>query len=111
HAGDGDAPNGGNYNSIGIEICVNSDGDFTKAVKNAAQLVKKIMKQEGIPLSNVVQHNHWSGKNCPARLRSGSHGITWNQFKNMISSSGGTVKPSKPSKPQTSTPASGRVES
>src|SRR5690625_4515415 len=37
HAGDGDAPNGGNYNTIGIEICVNSDGDFTKAVKNAAR--------------------------------------------------------------------------
>jgi|SRR5690625_142453 len=113
HAGDGDAPNGGNYNSIGIEICVNSDGDFTKAVKNAAQLVKKIMKQEGIPLSNVVQHNHWSGKHCPTNLRNGSKGITWNQFKNMISGSGGktTYTPPKKQTGSTSTSASGRVES
>lgn len=104
----------GNNESIGIEICVNSDGNFKDAVKNAAALIKKIMKQEGIPLTNVVQHNHWSGKHCPTNLRNGSKGITWNQFKNMISGSGGTttVKPPKKQTGSTaSTSASGRVES
>lgn len=93
HAGDGTGS--GNFNSIGIEICVNSDGNFKKAVKNAAELVKKIMKDEGIPLSKVVQHNHWSGKNCPTNLRNGSKGINWSQFKNMVSGTT-TVKPNKP---------------
>lgn len=69
HAGDGRGR--GNYESIGIEICVNSDGDFKKAVQNAAKLVRQIMRQENIPIQNVVQHNHWSGKNCPTNLRKG----------------------------------------
>lgn len=71
-------------NSIGIEICVNSDGDFRKAVENAAALVRKIMQEENIPFSNVVQHNYWSGKNCPRYLRDGSKGITWNDFLAMV---------------------------
>ncbi len=78
HAGDG--AGNGNFNSIGVEICVNSDGDFAQAVRNAAMLVRKIMKDESIPIENVVQHNRWSGKNCPTNLRNGSKGVTWAQF-------------------------------
>ena len=83
HSGDGTGA--GNFESIGIEICVNSDGDFIKAFVNAAELVKKIMKDENIPLSNVVQHNKWSGKNCPTNLRNGSKGISWSNFLRMLS--------------------------
>lgn len=82
HSGKG--RDNGNLNSIAIEICVNSDSDFSQAVANAAALTKKIMAEEGIPLANVVQHNNWSGKNCPQRLRSGSHGVTWNDFLNAV---------------------------
>lgn len=104
HAGDGKG--NGNLNSIGIEICVNSDGDFKKAVKNAAELVKKIMKDENISLGNVVQHHRWSGKNCPANLRSGSKGINWNDFINLIKGEKVANAPeqkvkSTPSKPKT----------
>lgn len=73
----------GNNQSIQVEICVNSDGDYSKAVQNAAELVKSIMKQEGISINNVVQHNHWSGKNCPSVMRGGKK-ITWTQFKAML---------------------------
>jgi N-acetylmuramoyl-L-alanine amidase CwlA len=83
HGGDGKKGNG-NLNSIAIEICVNADGDYKKAVNNAAKLVKEIMKQENIPIENVVQHNKWSGKNCPRFLRSGEKGIDWNDFINLI---------------------------
>ena len=89
HAGDGRG--NGNMNSIGIEICVNSDGNFYKAVQNAAELTKQIMKQEGIPLGSVVQHNHWSGKNCPTNLRNGNKGVSWSDFKRMVSGSKGKV--------------------
>lgn len=82
HAGDGKGI--GNYDSIGIEICVNSDGDFKKSVQNAAELVKRIMKQENISIQNVVQHNLWSGKNCPTNLRDGSKGINWTQFLDLV---------------------------
>lgn len=68
HAGDGD--NGpGNTTSIGIEICVNEDGDFERAKANAASLVRLLMAEHGIPLDKVVQHNHWNGKDCPKTIR------------------------------------------
>lgn len=82
HAGDNRGP--GNMQSIGIEICVNPDSDFKKAVANAADLVRYIMKKHNIPIGNVVQHNQWSGKNCPSNLRNGSKGIDWNGFINLV---------------------------
>lgn len=97
HAGDGRGA--GNMDSIAIEICVNSDGNFRKAVDNAAVLVRKIMDEEGISIANVVQHNHWSGKNCPTNLRNGSKGIKWSEFLKMVSA-GKPVSPSPAPKPE-----------
>lgn len=74
----------GNVMSIGIEMCVNSDGNYLQTLKNTIELVKQIMKQENIPVGNVVQHNYWSGKNCPTLLRQGTHGMTWGQFINGV---------------------------
>ena len=68
HAGDGKA-GPGNTTSIGIEICVNAGGDFAQAQANAASLVRLLMEEHGIPLDNVVQHNHWNGKDCPKTIR------------------------------------------
>lgn len=83
HAGDG--INGkGNRRSIAIEICVNKGGDFKKAVENAVDVTRQLMKQFNIPAESVVQHNHWSGKNCPRHLRCGDWGITWSDFITMI---------------------------
>ncbi len=76
----------GNNESIGIEICVNPDSDFKKAVANAADLVRFLMAKHDIPLINVVQHNHWSGKNCPRYIRSGEKGVNWKQFLAMVTS-------------------------
>lgn len=81
-AGDGRGP--GNTQSIHIEICVNSDGDFNKAVLNAAELTKYLMDKYNIPINNVVQHNKWNGKNCPAYLRNATRGISWHGFKNLL---------------------------
>ena len=68
HAGDG-AGGPGNATSIGIEICVNQDGDFEAARANAAALVRLLMAEHGIPLGNIKQHHDWNGKNCPATIR------------------------------------------
>lgn len=81
-AGDGAGP--GNTLSIQIEICTNSDGDFLKAVENAAWLVRYLMAKHKLTTNDVVQHNHWSGKNCPENLRKGSKGINWNGFIAML---------------------------
>lgn len=106
HAGDGRGS--GNLNSIGIEICVNSDGDYVQAVKNAAALTRKIMAEENIPLNRVVQHNHWSGKNCPAGLRAGKQGLNWHKFISLVKgvdveqASKPQIKPKPQAKPSTS---------
>jgi len=80
HAGDG--PNGiGNSQSIGIEIAVNSDGNFERAVGRAIALVADICRRRNIPLVNVVQHNHFSpgNKNCPQNIRAGRP-FSWAEF-------------------------------
>ncbi|MCH5585797.1 peptidoglycan-binding protein [Shimazuella sp. AN120528] len=77
----GDGRNGtGNRKSISVEICVNSDGDFEKAKHNAAKLISFLMKKHGISISNVVQHHHWSGKNCPRNIRKSG----WQAFLNLV---------------------------
>ena len=73
----------GNYNTIAIEICVNSDGNFQKAILNAAELTADILKRKKVNLTYykqfIYQHHDWSGKDCPKQLRSGKE-YTWNYF-------------------------------
>lgn len=80
----------GNTQSINVEMCVNSDGDYNKTLQNTIELVQQIQKQENIPTSNVVQHNYWSGKDCPHFLRLGTHGMTWGQFKSRLNGKSST---------------------
>ena len=54
----GDKRGNGNLNSVGIEMCINSDGDYVQTVKHTVKLVQKLMKELNIPIQNVVQHNH-----------------------------------------------------
>ena len=81
HAGDGSGD--GNRKSIGIEICENSDGDILKATDNAAQLTAMLCKKYNIPITNVIQHNNWSGKDCPSQIRAGKP-YNWNMFLNNV---------------------------
>lgn len=71
----------GNAISIGIEICVNPDGDFEKALKNTAELVKELMEKHHLSIDKVVQHNFWNGKNCPKTIRESNR---WGEFLRMI---------------------------
>lgn len=81
HCGDGKGD--GNLNSIGIEMCINSDGNINKTIDNTIELVQYLMNKYNISIDNVVQHYKWSGKNCPSNIRSGKP-ITWNTFINKI---------------------------
>jgi N-acetylmuramoyl-L-alanine amidase CwlA len=76
HAGDGGGP--GNR-TIGVECCVNRDGDLRKAQRNTAALFGLLIA-EGI-IDDVEQHNRWSGKHCPRFLREGRGGYAWPQAK------------------------------
>lgn len=88
HCGDGGGKYGiTNGNSVGIEICVNADGDYTRAFENAVELTKQLMAELDIPPERVVRHYDASRKNCPASM-SGDGWALWQKFKNMITEEG-----------------------
>ena len=68
HAGDG-AEGEGNLHGIGIELCVNQDGDFEKTFDNAARLTGWLMNEYHLSADRVRQHFDFSGKNCPENIR------------------------------------------
>ena len=72
---------GGNNNSVGIEMCVNVSGDIYDTWQRTGQLVADILIRNGLTLDRVKEHNTWSGKNCPQCIRAGSY---WNEFMKMV---------------------------
>lgn len=87
----GDGYNGtGNRQSISIELCVNVDGDFEKTKANAIWLIRYLMNKYSIPITNVVPHKHWSGKDCPHEILP-----YWDKFISQIKGSAATVTASK----------------
>ena len=65
HCGDGGGVNSGNRTSIGVEICENPDMNYGQAENNAIELTVLLMKEFNLKPSDVVPHQHWSGKYCP----------------------------------------------
>ncbi|MEK3909626.1 LysM peptidoglycan-binding domain-containing protein [Oceanobacillus sp. FSL W7-1309] len=83
HCGDGFGIKSGNRTSIGVEKCMNIDGDRAATEENAIALEVYLLKNviNKTP-SNVVPHQIWSGKYCPAIIlrRDGS----FNPFRKRI---------------------------
>lgn len=88
----GDGNGDGNMKTVSVEICVNSDGNFTKARANGAYVAATILKKYGIKKviavtgsnaqgnkskANLFQHRSWMVKNCPQTIR--DKGL-WNSF-------------------------------
>jgi len=82
HAGSGTAGDGDD--TVAIEVCVNADGNLAQAWRNAAELARHIRATDPRVGGLDVQHNHWSGKDCPTRLRAGTAGITWAEVLNLV---------------------------
>ena len=81
HCGDGQGKYGiTNENSIGIEMCINSDGDFAKTYKNTIDLVKHLMDKYNISIDRVVRHYDASRKSCP-NIMSPNNWSKWHEFK------------------------------
>ncbi|HAT4228811.1 TPA: SH3 domain-containing protein [Clostridium perfringens] len=94
NCGDGNNRYGiNNKNTISIEICVNSDSDYNKAVDNTVELVR-YLKNGYYSNCQVVRHYDASRKNCPRRILANGY---WNTFLERVNS--------KDSSSQTQTPA------
>nr|WP_295264067.1 N-acetylmuramoyl-L-alanine amidase [uncultured Blautia sp.] len=57
-----------NRNSINIEICVNPESDYYKAVDKAEQLAAYLLKQYGWGTDRLKRHYDASRKHCPRRI-------------------------------------------
>ena len=78
-----------NYNSIGIEVCLNGDKPYTsKEIERAEWLVKRLQSQFDIPDSHVIRHYDVTHKACPYYYTpSGSGGNSaWNKLKKTLTS-------------------------
>ena len=86
--GDGRAKYGiTNENSLNIEMCINSDGDFNKTYLHTLKLTKYLMKKYNIPLENVVRHYDASRKICP-NIWKENNWEKWNKFKDDLKNIG-----------------------
>ena len=83
HVGDGEGKYGiTNYNSIGIELCVEADGNFKpETIANAVWLGKKLMADWRISYEGNVRHYDASRKNCPQFLNTDGKWSKWYSFK------------------------------
>jgi len=72
---------GGNFNSIGIETCINYGTDVYFSWQRVAKLVAKLMKENSLSIDAVVQHHYFSGKNCPQTTRRAN---LWDYFKSLV---------------------------
>ncbi len=74
----GDSGGDGNMRSIACELCVNVDSDREKSRELAAIVSSGV--SNAMDLNTVVQHNHWSGKDCPMLIRQIGYWPTYMQI-------------------------------
>lgn len=79
--------------TIGIEMCVNKDGDFSQMYQNTLELTADILKRYGWGADRLWRHFDITGKNCPAYFVSNDFsrrftGLTaaqaWAKFKDDV---------------------------
>jgi N-acetylmuramoyl-L-alanine amidase CwlA len=73
-----DSPN--NY-LIGIEMCVNSDGDFNKTRQTTLELTKYLLEKYNLKITDVYRHFDITGKECPKMMIEQSE---WDKFKSDV---------------------------
>lgn len=79
--------------TLGIEMCVNSDGDFKAMYQRTIELAANILKRYGWGVDKLWRHFDVTGKNCPAYFVADDYarsftGLTaaqaWDKFKDDV---------------------------
>ncbi len=80
HCTDGVGSDSGNMNSIGIEGCMNKDGNWEKTRQNMVKI--NVWLMNNLPnlvgdnwKKTIVPHKHWYNKNCPSVILAESGGF------------------------------------
>ena len=69
-----------NHNSIGIEMCINADGNYNKAMKNTIDLAAYLLWKYDLDMDHLVRHYDANGKVCPLTM-SENNWADWKEFK------------------------------
>lgn len=56
HAGDHMDADGGNRNGIGVEMCVNSDGNYEQTLWNTQKLAATLLYEYGLTIDDLKKH-------------------------------------------------------
>jgi N-acetylmuramoyl-L-alanine amidase len=70
-----------NFFTCGIEMCVNSDGDWNKTYQNTVEFSAKFLKDNGLTIDSLYRHYDLTGKDCPKMMIDEAE---WNKFKNEV---------------------------
>lgn len=86
HAGDGSKATSGNRTSIGIEICERNTltGEYAQTLRNAVELVAKLLAANNWGVDRLRRHYDWSGKNCPRLMNQDGKWTGWKQFVQQV---------------------------
>ena len=57
-----------NYFLVGIEMCVNADGDWNKTYKNAVDLYAHLLYKYRLTVYDMYRHYDITGKDCPKMM-------------------------------------------
>jgi N-acetylmuramoyl-L-alanine amidase len=76
-----ESPYGPNYFLIGIEMCVNKDGVWSKTYQNTINLVVYLLKKYSLTVNDLYRHYDITGKNCPKMMLEGKD---WENFRNDV---------------------------
>jgi N-acetylmuramoyl-L-alanine amidase len=94
--------------TIGIEMCVNADGNFQETYRRTVELAADILKRYGWGVDRLWRHFDITGKNCPAYFVSDDFarkytGLTaaqaWAKFKDDVQRKLVTANPQPAQKP------------
>lgn len=72
-----------NYFLLGIEMCVNEDGDWNRTYNSTVELAVYLLKKHGLTVNNLYRHYDITGKNCPKMMLEEN---AWNEFKAKVAS-------------------------
>lgn len=71
-----------NHFLIGIEMCVNSDGDWNRTYNNTVELAAFLLKKYNLNTDNLYRHHDITGKDCPKMMLDPKE---WQVFKDKVS--------------------------
>lgn len=70
-----------NYFTVGVEMCVNLDGDWNRTYQNTVEFSAKFLIEHGLTIDNLYRHYDITGKLCPQMMINENE---WKKFKDEV---------------------------